>query len=346
MRRLSIVTLLVCACAGGADDAASGLGRVQASLTAAPGSQGMGRQLGVREIIVTVDKVTAHSNTAGWVALSPGDVRVDILKLADSAAALGFQNLPAGKVTQLRLYVKEGAERYVTRDDGTRVDLKVPSGIESGIKLHGMFDVAGCQLTNVPLQLDGKKSIWVHPTGGEDLWILRPVIRTGHIDATGMPCVPPTPGGSGGGPGSGTGGGPGTGTGGGPAGTGGGGINEGPGSGGTGGSGGMGIDGAMCSIGSNCLSGVCLQGVCQKGGADAPCNTNDNCVSAMCVAGACAPGNAVGAGGQCTTNSGCLSGACVNGTCDPGGQGKPCVAAADCTSAFVCTAGYCQPQIN
>ena len=342
MSRFLILAVAVSACAGSEDPGAD-VGRISASLSAT-GAQGMGTQLGVREIIVTIDKVTAHSNTAGWVNLSSSEVRVDILKLADSAVALGFQNVPAGRVSQLRLYVKEGGEQYVTRNDGTRIDLKVPSGLQSGIKLKGLFDVDGCQASNVPLALDGKRSIWVHPTGGEDLWILRPVIRTGKIEASGMACLPPPGGGGGDIPGGGTGGGT-------------------PGGGGTGGGGGLtegggdpgmnppppaplGGSGSICATGSTCLSGVCTNGTCGQGGPDAPCTVGADCVSGQCTAGACAPGNAVGTGAPCTFDAMCLSGACVNGQCDSGGQGRPCLSAGDCLSGYQCIAGACTPPIN
>lgn len=339
-KRILLLAVAISACAG---PDGSDVGRVQASLTStSAGPMSIGPQLGVKEINVTIEKVTAHSSTAGWVQLSSNEVKIDVLKLAQYAQPLGFQNVPAGKITQLRLYVKEGGEQYVIRNDGQRIDLKVPSGIQSGIKLKGLFDVNGCELANVPLQFDAKRSIWVHETGGEDLWILRPVIRTGKIESSAMACVPT--GGAGGGEGSigGTGGGSNGGTGG--AGGGNGGtINEGPG--GTGGTP-PGGGGAVCTTGSGCLSGVCTNGTCSRGGADDPCNVNADCVSGQCMAGACTPGDAVGTGLPCAVAVACLSGSCVNGACEPGGQGKPCVAATDCVSGYSCTAGACQAPIN
>ncbi|MBX7096140.1 MAG: DUF4382 domain-containing protein [Myxococcaceae bacterium] len=310
-----------------------GTGVVQASLTAAPGNSGTitvntagpGKPNKVKEIIVTVVRVTAHSNSAGWVTLSSKELTIDVLKLAQYAEPLGFAHLPKGKITQVRLYLKEGGSQYVTRDDGVKVDLKVPSGIQSGIKIKGLFDVTECASTAVPLQFDGKKSIWVHPTGHDDLWILRPVIRVGHIDATGVGCgpgpkQPEGSSGAGGGsgglgeggaggagvPGVGLGGGSGSnsGSGGGSGSTAGNGGGAGvPGTGLGGGSGGMlpegpgpgGLDpsmpvapkgaGSACTNPSECLSGGCIAGICSLSGPDAPCATNSDCASGVCAAG-------------------------------------------------------------
>ena len=63
----------------------------------ANGNAGGVSNLGVTQIIVTVDKVTAHSTSAGWVTLSTQGVTVDILKLAQYAQPLGFANMPANE---------------------------------------------------------------------------------------------------------------------------------------------------------------------------------------------------------------------------------------------------------
>jgi hypothetical protein len=365
MKRLLIASLFAVSCAGDQGPMAPGTGRVESSLTGtvsggsvvhAPmmggGSGAPNKPLGVTQIIVTVAKVTAHSNSAGWVTLSSTETTVDILKLADYAQPLGFANMPAGKITQVRLYVKDGGTQYVIRDDGTKVDLKVPSGIQSGIKLKGMFDVAGCNLTSVPMQWDGKHSIWVHPTGQGDEWILRPVIRLGDITASNVGCMPggPNPGDNpdGNPDGNPTGeppvmdpGQPGTG--------GGGTLNEDPGSGmpGTGPTTGTLPTGAACTGDSMCLSGVCTGGSCDLGGAGVPCSAATDCRSGTCGAdNVCGVGTAVGAGFPCATNSDCLSNSCSAGVCVEGGQGQPCMAAADCAQGFSCTAGVCEPMIN
>ncbi len=148
---------------------------------------GKGSAGDLSEVIVDVDRVTAHA-AGGWVTVSETPVTVDILRLGDSAVALGFGDLPAGKITQIRLHVLDASAPYVTLTaDGSQVPLKVPSGMQSGIKIQGPWNLDECSLTSVTLDLDRKKSIHVHPTGHEDLWILRPVIRAGGT-STGVGC--------------------------------------------------------------------------------------------------------------------------------------------------------------
>jgi hypothetical protein len=183
---------------------AVGLSASQANGGGGGGSNGASRNnvLDLSELIVEVDRVTAHVAGGGWITLSEAPTTVDILRLQDSAVALGFADLPEGKITQIRLHVIEGSAPYVTlSENGEQVPLKVPSGMESGIKLKGPWDIRACTLTTVEIDLEWKKSIekaiHVHPRGGGDLWILRPVIRVGGASAdVGCDEETPPPGGN------------------------------------------------------------------------------------------------------------------------------------------------------
>ena len=148
-----------------------------------------------------------------WMTSSPGTVRsssstevtlrdsinvaVDVLRLQDSAADLGFADLPAGKISQIRLHVDGASPPYVTTAEGERISMKVPSGEQSGLKIKGNWELDDCAETTINLELDGKKAIWIHPTGHGDLYILRPVIKAGstvipgECDGTPDNGVPP-----------------------------------------------------------------------------------------------------------------------------------------------------------
>ncbi len=171
--------------APGAAPMADGTGRLELRLVDAPADD-------VKEIIVTITRVEAHvTGGGGWLTLGKQTATIDLLKLQNGTfAQLGVTKMPTGKVTQLRLYVKEDGPNYVTTPDGVQHPLKVPSGPQSGIKIKGGFHWNKCAMGNVTIDFDGKKSIHVHPTGGKDLWILRPVVRLKSVSVTGDACMP------------------------------------------------------------------------------------------------------------------------------------------------------------
>jgi hypothetical protein len=153
----------------------------------------------VTAVVVTITHVDAHIAGAGWVTLSQKKVTVDLLSLAGgSFASLGFTALPAGNLTQLRLYTDDAGPNYVITPDGAQHPLDIPSGDESGIKLKLGIQIDACASGNITLDFDGHKSIWTHPRGGGagDLWQLRPVVRLRAVTQTGTcadgGAAPPT----------------------------------------------------------------------------------------------------------------------------------------------------------
>jgi hypothetical protein len=165
--------------------AGGGAGRMQLRLVDAPADD-------VKEIVVTITRVEAHvAGGGGWMVLAEKTATIDLLKLQGGTfAELGVVAFPGGKVTQLRLYVKEDGPNYVTTPDDQQHPLKVPSGPQSGIKIKGGFDWSSCDVGNVTIDFDGKKSIHVHPkgAGAGDEWILRPVVRLKSVSVTGDAC--------------------------------------------------------------------------------------------------------------------------------------------------------------
>ena len=85
------------------------------------------------------------------------------------------KSVPAGDVTQIRLYTASDGN-YVVLADGSHADLKVPSGAQSGIKVQGPFGIHSCKRETVDLEFNGPHSIEYHATGTGE-YILRPVIR-------------------------------------------------------------------------------------------------------------------------------------------------------------------------
>jgi hypothetical protein len=341
-------------------------GRIQMDLTGSQMSSGSlvngGATTGssgpvdkVAHINVTISKVTAHSASQGWVELFNGTpVTIDLLDLQNNTATLGFKNMPAGKITQIRLYTTEGATQNVVLKSGETVALKVPSGLQSGIKVKGLMDLKACTKTTLAFGFVGHKSIWVHPTGQGDLWILRPVIHASTAEGQPLNC---NSGGSGGGNGAGGSGGT-NGT-------------------GTGGNGGTILieNGGTCTSAGQCAGGACINGVCGgTNGTTNPglpngsvCTFATQCSGGQCVDGLCTgtttpgtggssgtgtggsggtttPGTTplIETGGSCSGSSQCLSGSCVNGVCQAGGSGSACNNNLGCLSGL-CQAGTCAP---
>ncbi len=376
-RLLACALLMLPACTGSsrpqpqppsAGDIAAGRARLTVQIVDAPTPK-------YEEVVVTITRITAHSTVDGWVVISDAPATLDLLKLKDVGFVFGKADLSPGRITQLRLYTDPAGPQYVTLADGSRVDLKVPSGPQSGIKIKAQLDLAACEETTITLDFMPQKSIHVHPTGDGDLWILRPVIKTKGVVASAIGCETPDPGDGDGEPTA----------------------DPDPGSDPDGdlptgspctqgteclsefcdnGSCGPGQDGAPCISGADCASGTCLaascvpapavgrppgadctasieclsgtcdDGTCGLGGPGAPCLSAGDCASATCTDGTCGNGPAVGAGQPCTTGTGCLSGLCTGDVCEAGGQGTPCLVLEDCGFGLTCDAGYCVPVIN
>ncbi len=348
----------------------TGFGQLAIKLVDAPPA----KSSDVASVVVTIDQVTLHSTAGGWATVFAADaqhpaITVDLLTLQNKTIDVATLDLPKGTtVTQVRLHVvPDAGANYVTlkSDPATHVPLKVPSGSQSGIKIHGPWDIAECKATAITLDFDGPNSIFEHPALQGTEWILRPVIRLKLAETLDVGCAPPaTP----------------------PApvtcdataavsgcgdkvclATAAGGVCA-------------GHPSDTCTEGAECISGNCdpTLGRCLPSGSGNPCfasldclnlkcdatthtcaqgDTGDPCVQGtdcktVCTDFRCAPPPpAVGNGQPCAQNSDCLSFQCAaGGTCDPSGQGGGCKVDADCdvSAGLVCnvpagaTVGTCE----
>jgi hypothetical protein len=274
-----------------------------------------------------VTKVTAHSTAEGWITVAnPGDpMTIDLLQLKTSADALGLGaiDVQEGKITQIRLYVTaEGNWVHLTGTGAdAHVPLVVPSGVQSGIKIVGQFDVVACSSTAVTLDFDGEHSIQTHPTGHDDQWILRPVVRVKEAVTTPVGCADTSTGGDGSSCDAAT-----------PC----------PAgqvcSSGTCTTGATVPAGGSCSVDEECLSASCAAQICAVGGPGSPCQASADCTTGVCDGGTCGGGSPAGA--TCDTNDDCASHEC-SGTCQPGNLGDPCSVDPDCQEGLMCDQGLC-----
>ena len=147
---------------------AAGTGRLVVDLIDAPGDF---EQVNVVIVEINVHR-TADDSLSGWYTVSDDTTRVDLLQLSNGASvSLADSTLPAGDFDQIRLVLGEGNHVYV---DGDSLALTVPSGSQSGVKIHHDFSLGDGEVYALALDFDAERSI--HQTGN-GTYIMRPVIR-------------------------------------------------------------------------------------------------------------------------------------------------------------------------
>ena len=182
MGTTALSAAVLVACGGGGSDSTpsapvSTMGTLAVSMTDAPAC-------GFDAVNVTVSKVRVHrSDTAtegesGWtdITLNPAK-KVNLLNLTNGVLeALGQTSLEAGRYTQLRLVLDSAANANTVVPTGSTAEkaLVTPSGLQSGIKLVGQFDVAAGAKSDVVLDFDACKSV---VTRGQGSYALKPVVK-------------------------------------------------------------------------------------------------------------------------------------------------------------------------
>ena len=133
-----------------------------------------------RAVLINIQKIMVKSSDdtsdSGWVnvpLLKPGIY--DLLQLRNGKdTLLGGVDLPAGKLSQIRLILGDGNQLVL--DDGTVVDLKTPSAQQSGLKLNIDATLTAGIPYELVLDFDAARSIVKAGNSGQ--YILKPVIRT------------------------------------------------------------------------------------------------------------------------------------------------------------------------
>jgi hypothetical protein len=144
-------------------------------------------------VYVTIKEVQVHQavegedDDSGWLTvLTPGET-FDLLVLQNGViASLGLAELEAGKYNQMRLILDEEkpvAHPYANYlviegeegEDPVEVELKVPSGFKTGIKIVHGFTIVASGATELILDFDANKSIVQAGKSGK--WLLKPTIK-------------------------------------------------------------------------------------------------------------------------------------------------------------------------
>ena len=141
------------------------LGTMNIQMTDAPGD--------FQAVNLVVNEVAAHPSTGdGWEILASQPHTYDLLQLRNGVfTTLGLSPLPAGHYDELRLKLGAGSTVVV---NNLRHPLVVPSGLQSGYKLVGSFEVPENGRIDLGLDFDVSRSIVLT---GNGQYVLNPVTR-------------------------------------------------------------------------------------------------------------------------------------------------------------------------
>ncbi len=126
-------------------------------------------------LLVNVDRVDIHKSGAsdndGWETIEDQPIQVNIMNLTNGQAKLlGSNQIASGNYDMIRLILGTGNKIVI---GGTEYALTVPSGAQSGIKIHTNLTVNGGETSDVLLDFNASQSIQL--TGNLN-YILNPVI--------------------------------------------------------------------------------------------------------------------------------------------------------------------------
>ena len=157
--RSAALSAVLLAAASGCGGSSSGSGKISVHLMDAPGDY--------QEVNVDVQEIQING-PGGWTSLGTVDKVIDLLHYTNglTTTLVNEFGVEAGHYTQLRMIL--GSRNTLKLQDGSVVDLKVPSGMQSGIKLNVNFDVEPGTTKDVFIDFDAHRSVFVHQAGMSD----------------------------------------------------------------------------------------------------------------------------------------------------------------------------------
>ena len=176
------------ACGGGGSGSSSSDGTLSLQLTDATTND-------YKAVYVTITtvKVCVYDENEGeensWIVVAEPGGTYNLLELVNGVQEyLGITELEAGHYTQMRLMIGSTSDgeinilgenhpyaNYVVDSADAYHELKVPSGVQTGIKLVSGFDIYENQTTELILDFDASRS--VVKAGNSGKWLLKPVIK-------------------------------------------------------------------------------------------------------------------------------------------------------------------------
>lgn len=184
---LCLFALVLTACGGGSSSISGETGTLYLSLADATTDE-------YQAVYVTIKEVWVHvggneENDRNWEVVASRDETYELLDLVNGVREeLGISELLTGHYTQMRLIIGDVPDNginifseshphanYIIDSVGIYHELKIPSGLQSGIKIVNGFDINANETTELILDFDAMRSV-VKP-GSEDKWLLKPTIK-------------------------------------------------------------------------------------------------------------------------------------------------------------------------
>lgn len=179
-----LIGLFLSACGGGGGDSV-GQGTLSTSLTDSSTDE-------YQAIYVTIDRVEVHKDGNGngqWEAVASPEKTYSLLELVNGIReTLGVATLDAGHYTQMRLIIGNTPDQglnilstqhpfanYFIDQNNEIKELKVPSGMNTGVKVINGFDISENQTTELLLDFNAMHSVVKAGPNGKCL--LKPTVK-------------------------------------------------------------------------------------------------------------------------------------------------------------------------
>jgi hypothetical protein len=182
---LLAVTLISCGGSSGSSDGDGSTGKLSLSLSDAPAPE-------YQAVYVTIAEIQVHRADGAdgqWQTILTPNATYNLLDLINgTTASLGVADLPTGTYTQMRLILADTPDdtenilgddhpyaNYLITSADEAIELKVPSGFQTGIKLVHTFDVESGRTVGLVLDFDAGRS--VVKAGNSGKWLFKPTIK-------------------------------------------------------------------------------------------------------------------------------------------------------------------------
>jgi hypothetical protein len=190
MKRLKFIIIIFWVCimmsltaCGGSDESSSAAGSLSLKLTDATTNDYKAVYVTIEEVQVCTDDENEGDENS-WFTVAEPRSTYNLLELVNGVQEqLGVTDLDAGRYNQMRLII--GTDAYgdhpyanyivIVDDENNPHELKIPSGIQTGIKLVSGFEIYENQTTELILDFDASRS--VVKAGNSGKWLLKPTIK-------------------------------------------------------------------------------------------------------------------------------------------------------------------------